>query len=201
MGVAQASGRDKGRVEALESGRQAIGDFVQLTGLGRIKVETLREYVEDRGDAGVDVYVLLRTAYAPLMRFKRSQDADALRRLAEFQKQQESTLKAMKEQKEKADKTRADAAGLQLELAALLRDIDKVSQGAVENVRLGMTEVEVSRLVGPAVLREKCGTDSALNYRKSWILFKSGVAACRVPTDQYNSPCMACSSWGAAPLR
>ena len=82
-----------------------------------------------------------------------------------------------------------------------MKAIEQASSRGAGAIRMGMTEVEGVQTAGPAVQREKCGADLALNYRKVWRLLKSGVAACYVPTERFTSSCMACNSWGASPLK
>ncbi|MBI4678436.1 MAG: hypothetical protein HY748_12725 [Elusimicrobia bacterium] len=202
VGVAEASSsREKGRKDALADARDMLADFVQLTELGRIKADAIREHLEDRGDGTVDVYMLIKTAYAPLAHFKKAQDADALGRVEKLQKLIERSLKEMRTQLERLEKSQTESAGARTQLAELVKSFDRTANRAADNVRMGMTEIEVVQVAGPAVQREKCGGDLALNYRRLWVLLKSGVAGCYVPTEQYASPCMACNSWGAVPLK
>ena len=75
VGAAEASpSRGKGRKDALADGRDALADFVQLTELGKLKAEAIREHLSDRGDGAVDVYTLLGPLRAS-RRFKKTQDA------------------------------------------------------------------------------------------------------------------------------
>ncbi|MBI5622702.1 MAG: hypothetical protein HY924_02870 [Elusimicrobia bacterium] len=202
VGAAEgSSSREKGRKDAMADARDALADFVQLTELGRLKSEVIREHISDRADGSVDVYMLLRTLYEPLVRLKKEVDTASLARLDRLARIQEKSFKDLSAQFERLDKVHAQTSGVRTQLEELVRNIERTSGLATGTVRMGMTEVEVAQVAGPAVQREKCGSDLALNYRKVWILLKSGVAACYVATERYTSPCMACNAWGAAPLK
>jgi hypothetical protein len=202
VGAAEASlSREKGRKDALADARDGLAGFVQLTEVGRLKSEAIREHLAERGDGSVDVYILVRTLYEPLVRFKKQVDADSLARVDRLARIQEKNLKDITAQLDRLDKVQSETSGVRIQLEELQKSIERTSGKAAGEVRMGMTEVEIVQSAGPAVQREKCGADLALNYRKVWILLKSGVAACYVQTQNYSSPCMACNSWGAAPLK
>lgn len=178
--ASNAKTREDGRKNSFANGRQEISNFIQLSDLDKIEIETQMTFEEPAEKGAFNVYRLLKTDYSALVHLKELKEEKAQAQIAQFNLAQQKAVVVRKKQVESIRQTQAELQTLDGQYEALVNSISETTRQAIDRVRAGMTANEIIQFVGSPGNRMDCKASAMLNYRQIWIILPAGIAACRV---------------------
>mgnify|MGYP006921397958 CR=1 FL=1 len=181
-GVGKASNaatEEEGRKEAFANAVQEITNYVRLTDLGNLPVETQMTYAFLRADKTLDVYRLIKVNNASLLALKDKQMKQAALFMDAMTLRSREEVAAKRKYLADRQAQATELKRIDTELDAINGVVNQLTANTYKRVAYGMTLSEVQRVMGNPRSMDSCGgTCFALNYGKVWVVMRGGVAIC-----------------------
>jgi hypothetical protein len=173
VGVASnAPSIEAGRMLAFENGKSEIMNFTQISDLEGLVIKTQMTY-EEKVNNQYNVYRLMYVDYEGVNSLKNRKIEQTKRNYARLQKKQEQEIIIKKNALNKLSKNKEELALLDKEYNRIASNLQIASDKAMRYVRVGMSRIEVERLLGlpRAIYRQYNDYIYDTKYGIYWVIF------------------------------
>lgn len=173
---------ETGRREAFVGAMTEVYNYIRLTDLGSLPVETQMTYALYHDDRSIDVYRLIKVDHMKLLALKEKQlamaEAGRAAVIAQANNEIASKKRFINDQTAKAKEIKE----LNARLAVIAKSISALTQDANRLFVKGMTVSELEQILGkPRGMAPAANNCVAFNYGRAWVHVCGGVAECISP--------------------
>ena len=167
---------EEGRKIAFQNGKQEISNFLQITDLGKLNIETQMTFEERNPDKSYTVFRLLKIESQKITKLKENKMKATKAVYKRYQEQQEKEIQTKEESLKKIQQNVQKLSELDELYKEIHNKVNSLSSSVRKYVKIGMNKNEVIRLLGkPRAVDSRW---DAWNYGKYWIKFQSGIVKC-----------------------